>query len=99
MTIPEMTHPLGKHWEQPDKSEIKFSFGVAWVSEATFKKLASYDVTFPSGVYEGKMWRRKYSVRSGVGGFIDKHLLMWYDKSDKEGHCDVKCIDLMIDKK
>lgn len=94
LQIPEMVHPLGKAWSQPDRSKIKFSFGVAWVDQKTFDQLAEYSSSLPSGVYEGKMWRRKYVVN----GFT-KNLLCWYDKSDKPDQCSIKKIDLIIDKK
>jgi hypothetical protein len=95
-TIPEMTNPLGKHWEQPDRSQIKFALGKAWVSKEDFAKLKQYDVTNPSGVYEGKMWKSVFH-RKGKYGMIKSHLLMWYAPSKKEGFCDVKRIELMIE--
>jgi hypothetical protein len=98
MEIPEMTNPLGKYWEQPDRNEIKFSFGRAWVSKKVFNSLKQYDVTNPSGVYEGKIWRRKIHVRDGKR-LIPRDLLCWYVDSKKEGFCDIKTIHLMIDEK
>jgi len=48
------------------------------------QKLASYDTSMPSGVYEGKMWQRKESVH--VGG---RHMLVWYGPSELVGQCGI----------
>lgn len=57
-TIPEMTHPFGQHWDQPDRSEILLDDTHALMTVKTFKGLHEYSASQPSGVYEGKMWRR-----------------------------------------
>ncbi len=56
--IPPITHPLGKHWDQPPTSDILIDDTHAVMTRITFEKLHEYSGTFPSGVYEGKMWRR-----------------------------------------
>lgn len=86
-TIPPITHPLGKAWEQPSVESIKFSIGCAWVSKKDFNKLLQYDSSNPSGVYEGKMWKRKQG---------NKFYLMWYGVSDKPECCCINHIELMI---
>jgi len=55
--IPEMTDPLGKSWDQPDKEEIVLRDGMAWMSPEAFEKLAVYSFSDPTALYLGKMWR------------------------------------------
>ena len=68
--IPNMTDPLGKYWEQPDKENILLDDTYALMEKADFDKLCNYEASFPSGVYLGKMWRRN-------------NTLYWWDKSIK----------------
>lgn len=56
-TIPAITDPMGKHWDQPSISEIELDDTHALMTEATLHKLANYSRTLPTGVYAGKMWR------------------------------------------
>lgn len=56
--IPEMTDPLGRYWDQPDRSSILVGKTEAFMSRTTFYLLPEYSGTFPSGTYVGKMWRR-----------------------------------------
>lgn len=77
--IPEMSHPLGKHWEQPDRQMIFMREGKAHLDAQDFHKLKSYDSSLPSGVYPGKMWKRTNS---------DVSYLCWYGE-DKNGHCTI----------
>jgi hypothetical protein len=60
--IPKMTHPLSKHWEQPDRREIEIDATHAMMSQKAFEALHEYSCSQPSGVYEGKMWRRHHYV-------------------------------------
>jgi hypothetical protein len=55
--IPPMTHPYGKHWEQPDISEILIDDTHAVMGSDTLSKIKDYSRSLPSGVYAGKMWR------------------------------------------
>lgn len=55
--IPEMTHPLGKHWEQPATSKILITDVRAVMSKAVFDKISDYSGSIPTGVYAGKMWK------------------------------------------
>jgi hypothetical protein len=57
--IPPMTDPLGKYWDQPDRSEIKVGEEIAIMTQTTFDKLKDYTGSQPTGAYEGKMWKRK----------------------------------------
>lgn len=57
LTIPPMTDPMGKHWDQPSRDGIVLDDTHALMTEATFKALHEYSGSVPSGVYPGKMWR------------------------------------------
>jgi hypothetical protein len=58
--IPPMTDPLGRYWEQPNRSEIRVDECFAYMNYKTFKALANYSNSRPTGAYEGKMWRAHY---------------------------------------
>ena len=72
--IPPMTHELSRHWRQPNRDEILIDDTHAVMSAATWEKLARYDTSTPSGVYEGKMWRRR-------------GMLCWFGFSDVPNSC------------
>lgn len=56
--IPPMAHELGRYWEQPPTDDIQIDDTHALMSQRTFCQLHEYSTSMPSGVYEGKMWRR-----------------------------------------
>lgn len=60
LDIPAITHPLGKVWVQPLATDYVYlpAEDVVAMSEEVLSKLANYSRSLPSGVYEGKMWKR-----------------------------------------
>jgi len=78
--IPAMTDPLGRSWEQPPASEILVDESHAVMTNTTLLRLHAYDHSIPTGVYTGKMWRRREA--SG-------HLLCWYGPSEKPNECSI----------
>ena len=54
-----MNHPLGRHWSQPNVQDIDIDETHALMDEKSFKELKDYSGASPSGIYEGKMWKRK----------------------------------------
>ena len=68
--IPEATHPWSKIWQQPPRSEIAVYNDIAIMDSSTFKALATYSCSVPSGVYPGKMWKAEKD---------DGWHLYWYD--------------------
>ena len=56
-TIPPMTHPYGKYWEQAELNEVTVCDKYATMNKRAFDKLKNYSRSVPSGVYEGKMWK------------------------------------------
>lgn len=81
--IPPMTDRLGRFWEAPDRSEIVIDDTHALMTLETYNKLLNYERSFPSGVYEGKMWRRD-------------DLLVWYGPSPKPDTCSVHQREILI---
>lgn len=87
--IPPITDPLGKSWNQPERSEILIDETHALMTRRTFDQLAEYSGSFPTGVYEGKMWKRH------DGSFDREYLrhggkpvwmLVWYGRCSKPDH-------------
>ena len=79
-----MTNPLGASWRQPDHSRWLFDDTHVVIPEKDVRQLESYDLTMPSGVYEGKMWQRLEAEH--VGG---RHLLVWYGSHSEPGRCGI----------
>jgi hypothetical protein len=83
--IPPITDPMGKHWRQPPRDSITLDETHALMSRATFEQLAEYSGTFPTGVYEGKMWKRHdglFDQAFRARGGKPEWLLVWF------GYCD-----------
>ncbi len=81
--IPPMTHELSRAWNQPDTSQILIDDTHAAMSEKTFFQLKEYSTSQPSGVYEGKMWRRHQRYENAP----PEWLLCWFGFSDKPNCC------------
>lgn len=82
--IPPMTHPSSSVWDQPELSKILIDDITATMSLGVFMQLKEYSATNPSGVYEGKMWKRhdgsfdhEFIARGGVPTWK----LCWYGYS------------------
>lgn len=71
--IPEITDPLGRCWEQPDKSEMVFQENRVLMNEESIMKLKDYSHSMPTGAYIGKMWKRRCG---------DDWLLCWYGEHE-----------------
>lgn len=87
--IPPMTDPLSKHWDQPKTDLITFSEGykLAIMDAAAFDALHDYSHSQPSGVYAGKMWKRK----SGK-----KWLLCWFGIDTDPNYCTNNYVEIQI---
>ena len=70
--IPDMVHPLGKHWQQPNRDNILIDDTHALMSERCLGELHDYSTSIPTGVYEGKMWKAHKKL-------LDAWVLRWYD--------------------
>lgn len=70
--IPEMTDPLGKHWNQPkDMTSVEMDDKHALLTPLQYEMLHEYSSTIPTGVYPGKCWKRLQS---------DGWLLAWFEE-------------------
>lgn len=81
--IPPITDPMGKYWKQPDRREILIDETHAVMSQRTFEQLATYSASFPTGVYEGKMWKRHNGAHDQeflARGGKPEWYLVWYGK-------------------
>jgi len=92
--IPEMTDPMGRYWDQPDRSLIEVDDTHALMSLRTFRELKEYSASNPSGVYPGKMWKQRqdgiYDREFLALGGKQKWLLCWYGLSEKgPGWCSI----------
>lgn len=58
ITIPPITEPLGRYWDQPGAINILLTDVRAVMKKKYFNMLAEYSCSLPSGVYAGKMWKR-----------------------------------------
>ncbi len=88
--IPPITDPMGKNWEQPDRSRILIDSTHALMSLGDFNRLCEYSATNPSGVYVGKMWKRHDGIFDReflrCGG-KPRWLLCWYGPDPMPGYC------------
>lgn len=80
--IPKITDPMGKHWEQPELSEIILHMSRAVMDKKAFNLLKDYSRTNPSGVYVGKMWKARMLDGSWK--------LRWYSPGDSSEYLCVK---------
>lgn len=88
--IPNMTHPLSRAWDQPSREKILVDDNSAVMENATFEQLKNYSTSIPSGVYEGKMWRRLIGI---------DWYLCWYYPGDRPSTCAVDKRKIIISDK
>ena len=84
--IPPITDPMDRSWDQPPRERITVDDKHALMSLADFKALPEYSSSQPSGVYDGKMWRRhngacdwNFIARGGK----PEWWLCWFGPSEK----------------
>jgi hypothetical protein len=85
--IPKITHELGRHWKQPDREKIVVDSKSALMDKATYEQLAEYSCSVPTGVYEGKMWRKEHA---------GKKYLRWYGKHADPGMCSINTREVIF---
>lgn len=73
--IPAIIDPMGSYWQQPKRDNILIDDQHAVMGKKDFEALLEYSSSTPSGVYEGKMWRRQVA-----GG---DWYLCWFGYSEK----------------
>lgn len=78
-SIPIIIDPLGKAWNQPDSKNFLIDNESVVMTKEECNKLHTYSHSAPTGVYAGKMWKRK----TNRGELI----LCWYGYCEIPGHC------------
>lgn len=86
--IPRMVDPLGKHWQQPLSDLISIYEKVAIMDKNVFGALSEYSTSLPSGVYVGKMWKRR--------GEPGVWYLCWYGHHPAPDTCSVNYREIQI---
>ena len=87
--IPPIMHPLGSAWKQPDRKLIHIDEKHALMPKQVFDGLLEYSASQPSGVYEGKMWKRHdgiYDQQFIARGGKPEWLLCWFGYSEKKDY-------------
>jgi hypothetical protein len=79
ITIPPMIHPLSSGWRQPKVSDIEIDNKHALMTQETLEQLMEYSCSFPTAVYEGKMWKSKT--------YNGNWILRWYGHGQSEDYC------------
>jgi hypothetical protein len=85
--IPRATDPMAKYFDMPNRDEIVIDQTHAVMTEKTFDCLKNYSLSNPSGVYQGKMWKRKRS---------DGWFICWFTDSEQDGFCDTNTREIII---
>ena len=85
--IPPITDPLGRYWEQPSRSVIVVDDTHAVMTRKSFSELCEYSCSIPTGVYEGKMWKR----REGT-----VWLLCWFAISELPGNVRIQAREILL---
>lgn len=82
--IPEITHELGKHWEQPHRDMMMINDTEVYMRLGTFESLKDYSRSQPSGVYEGKMWKSQVYIDNDT---VLTWILRWFGTSEDPNMC------------
>ena len=85
--IPDMIHPLGKYWKQPDREDIIIDDTHALMNKYSFHSLHEYRTSIPTGVYAGKMWK---TIVNG------NWFLMWFSISIDPDSCDINRREIIL---
>ncbi|PCJ51527.1 MAG: hypothetical protein COA79_25900 [Planctomycetota bacterium] len=98
LKIPPLRSVVSRKWDQPDRSEIKLAYSHAYMTQQSFDKLADYSVSIPSGVCQGKIWKKNigaWSMHRKSSPLNDRDLakidsvpfwiLCWYGRPSKTG--------------
>lgn len=87
-SIPPITDPLGKYWEQPDLNEIELSLSHAHMNLGSFHELKIYQTSLPTGVYYGKMWKKQ--------DHRGRWLLCWYGPNPDPNFISINYLRIQI---
>lgn len=93
--IPPITEPMGAHWRQPARDAILVDDVHAVMTELTFRQLAEYSCSMPSGVYPGKMWRRHDGAHD-PRCTSPTWLLCWFSEGDSTDRCRINYRPILL---
>lgn len=85
--IPDMIHPLGKYWQQPNKDNIVIDDRNALMGKDSLDELHEYSMSIPTGVYAGKMWKAKV---------LNKWILRWFGSENDKGLLPILSREILI---
>jgi hypothetical protein len=94
--VPPITHPMGKHWDQPDPHAFEWHEDRVVMTREQFKALHDYSCSLPSGVYDGKMWRLTSHHGTSVPMNERRCFLRWFAPSDDPNQCSIHSLPLVI---
>jgi hypothetical protein len=100
--IPPITDPQGRGWQQPAKEELLIEGTISLMTTKTFNKLAEYSYSLPTGVYQGKMWKRQVDIlqKDEIGNRIripGPWFLCWYEDNPLDSDkCMVKIARILL---
>jgi hypothetical protein len=89
-SIPPITDPMGRHWQQPDLTSLDISGDTVELTQREFDALMEYSTTLPSGVYPGKCWKAEGMDWPKGGGFPKATgiwYLRWFGECDDPKKC------------
>lgn len=85
------------NWHAPDRSRITIDETHALMDAYTFNELPEYSATKPTGVYDGKMWRRHNGLFDVNCPAKDRRwMLMWYGPCGDPNKCSVNSRLILI---
>jgi hypothetical protein len=96
-SIPSMAQDKFNAWGQPNSSEFLIDDRYAVMCTLDFNNLKEYSASQPTGVYDGKMWKRH-------DGAFDRScppeerrwLLCWYGPSEDPEKCSVNMREIRL---
>jgi hypothetical protein len=96
--IPPITDPLGRHWRQPDMTQVEITSEHARLTQAQFDSLSDYSTSYPSGVYHGKCWKAQgtETLDGGRWRWTGTWFLRWYDHHEDPKKCSIKQREIII---
>ena len=88
--IPTLPYEMADLWHQPSREAIRIEGDQAFMTRKTLKYLKEYSTSFPTGVYPGKMWKRRSNEH-------DEWLLCWYGISNRgPEYCSNECRKVVL---
>lgn len=91
-TIPLITHPFGRAWQQPPTYLILVDDTHAVMSRLDFQILMDYTRSQPSALYNGKMWKTQLESEDAAKWF----LCYCHNENNKTSEIDIAYREILI---